>query len=334
MMDLDSIRALPAERVEVSKLLTADQTVEREGKFLERSQIPTIIKGENVDVFCKETGKCLLKLRTNVTPPDVVVAGYNALHEAGERTSYNRGMAAGEHSDEVLMKENANGRGIVRLSGYRYKRILADGTVSGTSYAKETNGSIVGYFGSDPRFPYCRLTAYTQENFQKFQAAFPMIRSVDDVYQALMPEPYQKQRAVVDASSSDFVVEGTAFSTVTVNKNFRTACHYDQGDFREGFGNLAVVRRGRFEGSETCFPQYGIGVDVQTCDVLLMDVHQLHGNLPFKPLEPKATRLALVMYFREDIQECGTQEEELKKARDVNETRARRPGSNRASNRK
>ena len=53
--------------------------------------------------------------------------------------------------------------------------------------------------------------------------------------------------------------------------NFKTRLHKD-----EGFGNLIVIEDGKYEGSETCFPQYGIGVDVRQNDIL--NVHEWHAN--------------------------------------------------------
>jgi hypothetical protein len=50
---------------------------------------------------------------------------------------------------------------------------------------------------------------------------------------------------MAEQSSQDFIIKDTAFSTVTVNKNFRTAGHYDNGDLKEGFGNLGVISQRR-----------------------------------------------------------------------------------------
>jgi hypothetical protein len=82
--------------------------------------------------------------------------------------------------------------------------------------------------------------------------------------------------------------------------------HTDKGDDEEGFGNLVVLERGEYTGGETCFPQYGLGVDVREGDVLFMDVHEVHGNLPMKSVKPaegekEAIRLSVVCYLRKKI---------------------------------
>jgi hypothetical protein len=83
--------------------------------------------------------------------------------------------------------------------------------------------------------------------------------------------------------------------------NYQTTVHSDKGDDAEGFGNLAVIERGKYKGGETCFPQYGIGVDVRTGDILYMDVHQPHGNLPIMLETADAKRLSIVCYLRKNI---------------------------------
>jgi hypothetical protein len=83
--------------------------------------------------------------------------------------------------------------------------------------------------------------------------------------------------------------------------NFQTTVHTDKGDDSEGFGNLAVIERGKYSGGETCFPQYGIGVNVRTGDVLYMDVHHPHANLPIILESPDAKRLSIVCYLRKSI---------------------------------
>ena len=52
---------------------------------------------------------------------------------------------------------------------------------------------------------------------------------------------------------------------------------------------------------ETCIPQYGIGFNVRSGDILFMDVHEWHGNLPIKLKQPDAVRVSVVCYLRTNI---------------------------------
>ena len=124
---------------------------------------------------------------------------------------------------------------------------------------------------------------------------------INDLYKKLTPEHYKAQQK--KANQTHFKIPGTAFTTITTNVNFRTTIHCDKGDDEDGFGNLAVIEKGKYTGGETCFPQYGIGVDVKETDVIFMDVHNPHGNLPIELETTNAKRLSVVCYLRKRIWE-------------------------------
>ena len=136
---------------------------------------------------------------------------------------------------------------------------------------------------------------------EQFKKLIPLIKEIDQLYKKYAPEYYAKQKK--KANQTPFHISDTAFTTITTNVNFQTAVHTDKGDDPEGFGNLAVIERGIYKGGETCFPQYGIGVDVRTGDIIYMDVHQPHGNLPIEPETEDAQRLSIVCYLRKSIWE-------------------------------
>ena len=169
------------------------------------------------------------------------------------------------------------------------------------------------------RTPYCRQTAFNKNEFEKFKKAYGIIKFVDNKYKELMPEHYKLQRDVADETAQDFVIKDTAFTTVTVNKNWQTAVHTDKGDFDKGFGNLVVLREGRYEGGYFVIPQWAVAFDMQNCDLLLCDVHQWHGNTPINKIDEKATRISLVMYYRQNMTHCGTaaEEQEIAKQREI-----------------
>jgi hypothetical protein len=110
----------------------------------------------------------------------------------------------------------------------------------------------------------------------------------------------------------------------------------DDGDFREGFGNLSVIERGEYDGAYTLFPRYRVGFDVRTGDFLAMDVHEWHCNTEITETAAQAkknktlpdiykddpttgslgsnkpyTRISFVCYLREKL--VGCKESETKK---------------------
>ena len=251
----------------------------------------------DADVYDKESGKVLAKFRKNVIPANIAKTAYENLKGAATATN-NRNKASGSAGN---------------------KRLKKDGSVSNTNGADQVNSGIIGYFDRNVRFPYCRQTAFNKNEFEKFKKAYGIIKFVDNQYSDLMPDEYQLQRKVADETAQDFVIKDTAFTTVTVNKNWQTAVHTDKGDFDKGFGNLVVLREGRYEGGYFVIPQWAVAFDMQNCDLLLCDVHQWHGNTPITKIDEKATRISLVMYYRQNMTHCGTalEEQEIAKQREI-----------------
>tara|TARA_Y100001935_G_scaffold254190_2_gene262403 strand:- start:286 stop:1443 length:1158 start_codon:yes stop_codon:yes gene_type:complete len=188
----------------------------------------------------------------------------------------------------------------------------------------------IGFYESSKNFAElpCRLTHFTRTNYKKYNEGLPFIQKIDSMFKKLIPEAYEKQ-FIRATEKPHLKIPETAFSTITINRNFRTALHKDAGDFSEGFGNLTVIERGSYHGGYTVFPQFGVGVDVRSGDFLAMDVHQWHSNTAIfeteedKKLNSKLdkafndnpevgtvgldktyTRLTFVCYLREKILNC------------------------------
>jgi hypothetical protein len=149
--------------------------------------------------------------------------------------------------------------------------------------------------------PAVRETRFNMLHPDKFKKLIPLIREIDSYYEKIVPDHYKKQHR--KAKQTYFKIADTAFTTVTTNVNYKTAIHTDRGDDAEGFGNLVVIERGKYTGAETCFPQYGVGVNVRMGDVLFMDVHEWHGNLPIRLENKDAVRLSIVCYLRHRLWE-------------------------------
>ena len=188
----------------------------------------------------------------------------------------------------------------------------------------------IGFYEAGKNFADlpCRLTHFTRTNFEKYNEGMPFIKRIDTLFHGLTPEAYEKQRLRAD-TKPHLKIPDTAFSTVTINRNFRTAMHRDAGDFREGFGNLTVIEQGSYHGGYTVFPQFGVGINLRSGDFVAMDVHQWHANTPIYETEEdkqhnetiesdfkdnpevgtvglyqKYTRISFVCYLREKIATC------------------------------
>ena len=145
----------------------------------------------------------------------------------------------------------------------------------------------------------------SRANFEKYNDGLPFIQHIDKLFQKLTFEVHNKQLTRADTKPHLKIPE-TAFSTVTINRNFRTAMHRDAGDFRDGFGNLTVIERGKYHGGYTIFPQYGVGIDLRNNDFVAMDVHQWHCNTPMYETEEDKAFNATLDYAFKDNPEVGT----------------------------
>jgi hypothetical protein len=251
-------------------------------KKLKRSDIATIID-HDADVY-NENGDLLLRFRKNKIKAGNTELFYDNVIKFAVTPTNNRGSA----------------------SGSKTKNIYANAQIM-------TN--IIGYFDTlSPRQKFMfnkkgiplpkiqvRETRFLQDYPDKFKQLVPLIKDIDALYEQYVPENYGKQKK--KANQTPFHIANTAFTTITTNVNFQTTVHTDKGDDAEGFGNLCVIEKGSYSGGETCLPQYGIGVDVRTGDILFMDVHQPHGNLPIVLDTKDSQRLSIVCYLRKSIWE-------------------------------
>ena len=247
--------------------------------YVEKADIKDVID-DDADVYT-EDGKLLLRFRKKVIPQEKSEMFYDNVIDFAKLVSSNRGNATGSDKRNVY----DNPKVMSNIFGYFDRWSPSQKVIFRNSGIKP----IV-----DVR--ECR---FNQDNPEKYKKTIPLIQEIDKLYKKLTPEHYKAQRK--KANQTHFKIPGTAFTTITTNINFRTTIHCDKGDDADGFGNLAVIERGKYTGGETCFPQYGIGVNVRGGDVLFMDVHQPHGNLPINKKTEDTTRLSIVCYLRKNV---------------------------------
>jgi Oxygenase domain of the 2OGFeDO superfamily len=202
---------------------------------------------------------------------------------------------------------------------------------------------ILGSFEAVGSTPYCRLTAFTAKQVEQWERLLPYFDRIAELFREHVPERYAAQMAEVERTNPEWVISGTPFTTITVNNTYPTGLHTDKGDLDAGFSTLGCIRRGNFTGGWLSFPQYGVTVDMQDGDVLLMDAHEWHGNTPLlcgycgealrKPghtcegtcdngPHTSPERVSIVSYFRTDMTTCGTAADENAKRAALQERRA------------
>lgn len=234
---------------------------------------------------------------------------WRALRQVNFQTD-NRGVAGGKLDEELMQFKE-----VAAQTRTRFRRKRIDGKDSKTQEANTVPSGVIGYYDRYPRIPYCRQTAFNARHAEKFTAALPFIHEVNQAFREHAPEGYARQQDIVNETSPDFVIAGTVFTTITVNKNWITAVHKDAGDYRDGFGVMSVLRAGQYDGCYLVFPEYRVAVDLQHQAVLMADVHCWHGNTAMRNAIPPYERISCIFYYREKMKKCGSAVQELERAK-------------------
>ena len=287
-----------------------------------------ILLTTDTDVYDIETGEPILKFRKNVFK-ETELAWKHTKHLA--KASRGRGAAAGPIDPEAQYWKK---RDIYYKDKWSAKYMVKDKENGGMKKSQmkvnnEVASNPIGYYGATKGMGLdmpCRLSHYTKSHMKDFEASMPFFVEVSKMYKELLPDRFYDQWN--RARLNDFHIKDTPFSTVTINRNFRTAIHKDSGDYG-GWASLTVLEEGKYHGGYFVLPQYRIAVDLRHADYLLCDVHQYHANTElfeteedklyndenpssFKDnldvgvlgLNNRFTRLSYVFYLREDIINC------------------------------
>lgn len=267
------------------------------GKYYDEDHYDTIIN-EDADVY-NEKGELLLCFRKNVIPLEDCNIILKNLKKMAMIKHDNRGPAAGE----LDINKMRNGIKLGTTTKFRSINYYSStGKLINNSISNLASSNIAGYFDNPDRnlgagAPKCRLTAFTAKNVNKWNECLPFFKKIDEQFKNNLPEKYQKQYD--RCRLSNYFIEDTSFSTITLNHNWRTAVHKDAGDYLEGFGNFAVCEEGSYGGCYLGYPRYKVAVDVRQGDWLGFEPHEYHCNTDFKDCSEDYVRLSAVCYLRE-----------------------------------
>ena len=267
----------------VDKNINDEQMHSRMNNFVDKKDIDIIIN-HSCDVYTKD-GDLLMRFRKKALTEKNTEKFYDNIIEFAHNTSSNRGSTTGAETKKKNVRDNPHVMSNIFGFFDRWS---------------PSQKFVFRKLGQKPMVDV-RETRFNQDSPEKYKKTIPLLKEIDKLYKELAPQHYRKQYK--KAKETHFRIGNTSFTTVTTNINFQTTVHTDKGDDIEGFGNLVTFETGEYEGAETCFPQYGIGVDVRERDFLLMDVHQPHGNLPLKLLTPDTERMSIVCYLRKGVWE-------------------------------
>ena len=177
-----------------------------------------------------------------------------------------------------------------------------------TTYANSVFSGIAGWYDRYPRIPWGRATSYTEKYPEKFQKSYPYLKHLSDAFKQMLPWRYGNQMEAASKVDPKFLVPDTPFSTITVNRNFRTAAHYDPANMENGFANICVFSNSdNYSGAYLVFPEIGYAVDIRPGDLLFVNnMAGLHGNTELFLDDPAAERISIIAFFHEGMLTLGS----------------------------
>lgn len=311
-------------KIIVSELYSNDELQTLNGRYLDDEYIHHIIN-ESCDIY-SDTGQFILSFRKDIISEKNRDIGFTNFKNCIS-PSRGRGASAGEIDPNAIYWKKRN---VIKTKTFSTKYLKEDGTESKMKVNNPVYSTAYGYFEAQKQLNYnspCRMTSFTKNKLKHYQGGLPFIDEIADYYKKIRPDEYKIQYD--RAHLNNFHINDTPFSTITINRNFRTALHKDQGDFG-GIACLSVLEEGQFNGGLLLFPRYGLGINMRQGDLLIADVHQWHCNTQlwttpeqdeynqkhchsFKKVNKEIgvlgsdkdyTRMSFVCYLRERMVDC------------------------------
>ena len=220
--------------------------------------------------------------------------------------SLGRGHASGKLDMSKPLWPKGLKNVILKEENYHNKYTLNPVGISTRKYKlnNPVHSNLVGYYEKPlvnykktiKTQPKCRQTQFSARHKELYSNIIPYMEKVSGEMRKNVPQHFRKQNSFIEKHRER--IGQSVFSTITINKNFRTAIHIDKGDFKDGIGTITTA--GDFSGGEFCLVDYKVAIDVKPNDLLFVNVHKHHANLPFE-----GTRYSMVSYVRENIKKCG-----------------------------
>lgn len=182
-------------------------------------------------------------------------------------------------------------------------KALIDSFISSQLSFNHCYSNVLGAIDRGARFPYGRLSGTTQRNYHLFAQYKDIYASACEGFKYCFPETWsQVQNVISKVKDPVYNLFGTAFTSITLNFNFRTAYHVDKNNLHGGMAVLSVITQGDYKGHYLVFPEVRLAFNLRDGDFIVGDTQTLlHGNTPMEKLTPEAERVSLVFYSRENM---------------------------------
>tara|TARA_R110002051_G_scaffold169520_1_gene240131 strand:+ start:1043 stop:1948 length:906 start_codon:yes stop_codon:yes gene_type:complete len=291
----------------------------KKGEFYDIKHYSDIIQGETIGL--KEDGSILFIFKKNVIPQEHRKLYLNLTRGCAKAKTKNRGAGAGivdikKFPPQAVSLCNIRGEELKNKDVLSVYFKYENGEIAKRCQSNMVRCGVAGYFDKTADLP-CRMVGWSQRNLEKHKGLIPLCKTISDNFKTMCPSIWEYQRAYGE-DNADFLFEGSIFSTLTLNYDFRTACHKDKGDLVNSLSTLTILEdeKDNYDGFYLGLPEYQICFDIRDGDCLIFDAHEYHCNTEYNvksdklPIDtmtnkPFAGRLAIVAYLRNGINLCS-----------------------------
>lgn len=226
---------------------------------------------------------------------------------------------------------DVKGRGKAVYAGAVVPVPRKDGSISRIHRMQKLEGledsvsRMIGYRAPDGKNPYGHPSDYLRDHPEAVDAMLSWFQLMDQAFAAITPQFHAAQLAVAQ-KIPDWIVPGTSFTGITVNRNWRTALHRDATNY--GPSIMTAIVGGQIEPSSglLVFPRHRVAVKVTTGIVLISNTHlEPHGNMAILGVPEQFWRLTFIGFLHPRLLNCGSRAaEEAKRLRWIETLKSRR----------
>ena len=228
-----------------------------------------------------------------------LVGLYEALNKAA-KTSNNRNNSSGRITPEFRQAYIDKGYNIIKESESMITVKKANGKGSTYNAAMPCESGVAGFFEADRNFPGPHPARYNRENPEAFEKCYPFIDRCNEAFQVCLPTEYEWNKGFADNTDPEYLINDSVFSSLTINRTYRTCYHRDGNNLTNGMAGMATFMQpgdSPWIGGLVVFPRFRLAINLRPGDLLIFDNQRsLHGNIKLE-----GERYSVVMYYREKL---------------------------------
>lgn len=127
-----------------------------------------------------------------------------------------------------------------------------------------------------------RETLFNKKCKKQWDEILPLYQEINRIYKKIASNYYKKSKEEYNKIHKNLRIPKTTFTTITLNRNWRTSTHSDKGDFSKGLSCIVCLGNEKYNGGFLGFPKQKVLVKMKPGDVIFMDSHQPHCNTELK----------------------------------------------------